>query len=45
MQAGDVQKESHLSFYLGMIHESKKKFEEVKIEIIKFLFKKIKLGC
>ena len=30
MQAGDVQKEAHLSFYLGMVHETKKEFRQVK---------------
>jgi len=29
MQAGDVQKEAHLSFYLGMVHETKKEFRQV----------------
>mmetsp|Transcript_20124 Transcript_20124/g.17243 ORF Transcript_20124/g.17243 Transcript_20124/m.17243 type:complete len:131 (+) Transcript_20124:1091-1483(+) len=27
MQVGDVQKEAHLTFYLGMVHESKKEFK------------------
>ncbi len=31
MQAGDVQKEAHLSFYLGMVHETKKEFRQVKL--------------
>ncbi|KRW98401.1 hypothetical protein PPERSA_12880 [Pseudocohnilembus persalinus] len=28
MQAGDIQKESHLSFYLGMVYESNKNYKE-----------------
>lgn len=31
MQAGDIQKEAHLSFYLGMVYESNKQYNEVKI--------------
>ena len=30
MQAGDIQKEAHLSFYLGMVYESNKQYNEVK---------------
>jgi hypothetical protein len=29
MQAGDIQKEAHLSFYLGIVHENNKAFKEV----------------
>lgn len=32
MQVGDVQKEAHLTFYLGMVHESKKEFKLVSIK-------------
>ena len=28
MQAGDIQKEAHLSFYLGMVYESSKNHNE-----------------
>jgi hypothetical protein len=28
MQAGDIQKEAHLSFYLGMVYESNKNYSE-----------------
>ena len=28
MQAGDIQKEAHLSFYLGMVYESNKNYPE-----------------
>ncbi|KAL4494443.1 hypothetical protein ABPG72_019853 [Tetrahymena utriculariae] len=28
MQAGDIQKEAHLSFYLGMVYESNKQYNE-----------------
>jgi tetratricopeptide (TPR) repeat protein len=28
MQVGDAQKEAHLSFYIGMVHETKKEFRE-----------------
>lgn len=28
MQAGDIQKEAHLSFYLGMVYESSKNYAE-----------------
>jgi len=29
MQVGDIQKEAHLTFYLGMVHETKKEFKSV----------------
>lgn len=31
MQAGDIQKEAHLSFYLGMVHENNKSYKEVNL--------------
>jgi len=37
MQAGDVQKEAHLSFYLGMVHETKKEFRQAIRAYRKFL--------
>jgi len=37
MQAGDVQKEAHLSFYLGMVHETKKEFRQAVRAYRKFL--------
>lgn len=40
MQAGDVQKEAHLSFYLGMVHETKKEFKQVRVLWI-YVVKKI----
>jgi hypothetical protein len=32
MQAGDIQKEAHLSFYLGLYHENQRNFSQVSIE-------------
>ena len=29
MHAGDVQKEAHLTFYLGMVHDSNKNYKQV----------------
>lgn len=29
MQAGDIQKEAHLSFYLAMVHETHKNYRQV----------------
>ena len=40
MQAGDVQKEAHLSFYLGMVHETKKEFKQVSNYSFKIYFKR-----
>jgi len=37
MQAGDVQKEAHLSFYLGMVHETKKEYRQAVRAYRKFL--------
>jgi len=37
MQAGDVQKEAHLSFYLGMVHETKKEYKQALRAYRKFL--------
>jgi len=29
LQAGDIQKEAHLSFYLGIVHETRKEHKNV----------------
>ena len=49
IQAGDIPKEAHMAFYLGVLNEEEKKYEEVRININKalkfykkyFLIKKI----
>ena len=37
IQAGDIPKEAHMAFYLGVLNEEEKKYEEVRININKAL--------